>query len=223
LQQPQTGVLGVHGPRAEQVTVGKHDHLGPCAKSIVRDTNQRSFDHCHTTKKCTKRKISFLSRREASASAQANVKVFQRKQPLAMARHTRPHSANEPQVRRRLYCDFVVATAIGHQPGALAAEVAQRLFHFAGLDPARGPATFPHEHATDAVGLRFLHRIDKALHVPKLFLSSWRKRVRAWTARLQRRPIPSLETLRWLRDYFAPHDLELCELLGWANCPWRSS
>jgi hypothetical protein len=102
------------------------------------------------------------------------------------------------------------------------AEAAQRLFHFAGLDPARGPATFPHEHATNAVGLRFLHRLDKALHVPKLFPSSWRKRVRAWTARLQRRPKPSPQTMRWLRDYYAPHDRELCELLGWANCPWRS-
>ena len=85
----------------------------------MRDTNQRSFDHRHTACECTKRKVGFLGSREASASAQANVEISQLKQPLAMGRHTRPHSANEPQVGRHLHYDFVVATAMGHQPGTL--------------------------------------------------------------------------------------------------------
>jgi hypothetical protein len=27
--------------------------------------------------------------------------------------------------------------------------------------------------------------------------------------------------MRWLREYYARHDQDLCELLGWARCPWQ--
>ncbi len=118
---------------------------------------------------------------------------------------------------RERFCILTVNDLRAHS-----AEVAQQLLHFAGLDPSRGPASLPHEHANAAVGLRMLHRIDRALHVPQIFPPWLRKRVRAWTAPLQRRRRPSPETMRWLRDYYAPHDRELCELLGWAKCPWQS-
>jgi hypothetical protein len=101
------------------------------------------------------------------------------------------------------------------------AQVAQRLFHFAGLDPARGPASIPHANATSALGPRLLHRIDLALHVYALLPLAWRQRLRAWTSPLQRRLKPPAETMRWLREYYAPHDRDLCELLGWARCPWQ--
>jgi len=102
------------------------------------------------------------------------------------------------------------------------AQVAQRLFHFAGLDPTRGPASIPHANASLATGPRLLHRIDIVLHLRQLFSPELRLRLRAWTSRLQRRLKPPAETMRWLREYYAPHDRDLCELLGWAQCPWRS-
>ena len=101
-------------------------------------------------------------------------------------------------------------------------QVAQRLVHFAGLDPSRGPASILHANAATAAGPRLLHRIDNVLHLRKFFSWGLRQRLRAWTSPLQRRLQPPAETMRWLREYYAPHDQDLCELMGWARCPWRS-
>lgn len=102
------------------------------------------------------------------------------------------------------------------------AGVAHRLFQFAGLDPARGPVSLPHSNASSMTGPRFLHRIDNALRLHALLPMSWRLRLRRWTSPLQRRHPPRPETMVWLREYFAPHDQELCRLMGWIRCPWQA-
>jgi hypothetical protein len=102
------------------------------------------------------------------------------------------------------------------------ADVARRLFQFAGLDPAPAPVRLPHRNASSQVGSRFLHRIDHALHLHSALPLSWRRWVRRWTSVWQRRPPPEPEALLWLRAHFAPHDEELCRLLGWTQCPWQT-
>gem|GEM_PF-1044204 len=99
---------------------------------------------------------------------------------------------------------------------------ARRLFEFAGLDPALGPARVGHSNAWTMTGPRSLHRMDQAVHLHKLLPMVWRSRLRRWTSVLQRRRyVPAAETMLWLREYYAPRDRELCELLGWQECPWQ--
>ena len=116
---------------------------------------------------------------------------------------------------RERFCILTLDELVHHPE-----QVAQRLFRFAGLDPARGPGEAPHNHARSGTGPRLLHRIGHALNVPRLLPPAWRKRVRAWTSRFQRQLAPPPETMRRLRDFYAPHNQALCELLGWSRCPW---
>jgi hypothetical protein len=102
-------------------------------------------------------------------------------------------------------------------------DIARRLLEFAGLDPALGPGSVPMLNGAARVGSRLLHRIDVALGLPRLVPPGWRRKLRGWTSMLQPRLEAPAETMAALREVYAPHDRDLCDLLGWSRCPWDHS
>ena len=100
-------------------------------------------------------------------------------------------------------------------------DIPRRLFQFAGLDPALGPARMPRINRHSEVGSRFLHRINNKVTLHRFLPSSWRQRIRAWTSPLQPGLEPPASVMASLREFYAPHDRDLCQLMGWTRCPWE--